>query len=388
MPRTLRIRHLLFLLVLIPGVLPGTAAAETVLSTRTDSAAFDAGEYRYILTSPEVSVEEVLARPAEDWEIGAAEPNFGYTDQTLWMRGRIRNDTGVPLVYATEHHGVNRVDLHVLASRGAISSYLGSFGWALVESGEVLTPERTSAYHGIASIQMWIDPGTAREVLFRVSSSSLMTPQIMIRGEQNFNDTSAVWSLWQGISLGAIVLLLLISVMVALRGRSPLYWAHFLLVTAFLFSIAYLNGYGPLALWERLPGLTLFLGSTLSPLVVLVFSAFLIHFLDTATLAPGLNRAVRILQLISLATIVVMALLPSLLAYQVFNWVTIPLLLALLGLLAIAAVRGLRGSGTLLASWSVVVLIAGIAFFATRGPDISLVVVHAVPSMAPVVLAA
>ncbi|MEY1661530.1 7TM diverse intracellular signaling domain-containing protein [Isoalcanivorax beigongshangi] len=337
-------RHLARLMLWLVIACTGLAArADLPLPLSVDSAvspaALHAAARQLCLPAGAALAPDTLLSQYDDthWQpLPRSGLNAGFTDQQCWLQLTLTRSPPQALTLKVDNALLQHLDLYL---RDA--------------SGRQLAHQQAGLAHpgaGLPSFLIPAQPATVQLLLRADSEAGLALPlSLHPRGVADPGRQRTL--LLHSLLLGAVLLLGLYNAVLgwALRERSYLYYSLWTLAAGTL--VAVLQGYPQQWLWPQVPQLSLWLLVTLLPLLVMLPTLFLPHFLDLRRLWPAGQRGLALL-----CGSGVMLLLAAL--FLPLRWV-LPLQFALLLLfnlvallcLLVAARRGLADGAVLTLAW-------------------------------------
>ena len=233
-----------------------------------------------------MSAREALARRAEFTAPAAPHANLGPRAEPVWILMNLRSAADAPRqwVLSVDYASIDRIEIHAAPASGAAPLLMGR---ALPFSQHPIP----SAVHAAT---LMLEPGTQHELLLRVQTRSSMLLPIVISTPEAFHAREAHRQLVQGLMAGAMLCLLLYSLIQWTVVRDGLFFAYALVIGGTgLFFFSY-SGLGPQHLW----GDNEWLSVNLAPMAVLVAIVggcwFVERALQVRLIQPRLARGLHV----------------------------------------------------------------------------------------------
>ncbi len=233
----------LLLILLCCGVLPAQAR---VALAPGETARAVAGEIRFLRDDGgRLTRDEVLARPAADWQRNRDEVfSHGYNSAAWWLRFEIGNDSAQPVLRLLElaYPVLDEVELWVLDGDALKAHY---------EVGDKQPFTARPIHHRYFLFPLNLPPEATQTVLLRVrSTSSVQAPLTLWEAGAYFeHDQGRIIS--QGIYFGAMGLMAIYSFFVFMALRERVYLYYVVYVVSMPLFLAGLNGFAFQYLWPE-----------------------------------------------------------------------------------------------------------------------------------------
>lgn len=336
------------------GHLPSVTAqslprpAPIVLDHPDDAIRVPAGVVR-VLRDPggRLDVESVVSLDHAAWRAAPDQLLFGYSKDVIWLSFDLVRLTDNPVVWLTEHHGVDEFQVWLYRPDRREPELAGQSGWSVPSISE--SAQRPRAF---SAVPLTTDHAGRTTVLVRVTSESSMNPQLVVLGGLRFLRLSRWASLLQGAGMGFGVLLALYALMAAVSVRRREFVTYLILVMVSVVVMTYVTGLGSFVLWSAVPQITSVIGRYLSIVFALVSLEFFRLFLDLPGSRGWLARFVTALEGLLILQVLVSSVVPVQRAFQANAVVSFLAFVAMAVVLVAAVVNRRENAWPLLLAWS------------------------------------
>lgn len=267
------------MLLLLSGWLLAAQAAELTLSGEEQQ--LDLAPWLAVREDPSARLRlaQVAASQAQDFRaVAPRDLNIGYSASAFWYRATLTNRAATPRQFWLEagEPRLREVDLH-LWQQGR---------WSIMRGGTAV-PFSTRPVAALAPMfPLSLAPGESVQVLLRIASPTIMTPHIALWTPTAYLRAAAFDTLIDAMLLGAFLMAIGYSIMIAASVREPSFLYLGLAALFYLTFLVAVRGYGPMYLWPDSPWLT---SVTILPMTISASVAALLYqrpLLQTAALTP------------------------------------------------------------------------------------------------------
>jgi class 3 adenylate cyclase len=303
-----------------------------------------------------LATDVAAARRATDWRpVTDRVPNFGYGDQTVWLRASVDNPTGVRVERLLEVAYPNLDELELLAFEGEQLR-------AHFVTGDARPFSQRPIEHRNFVVPLTLPPGARLDVVLRVRSTTSLQAPVTLWEPVAFRAADQRASLSQGVYYGVMLVMALYNlfIFVSIRERAYLYYVAF--VSSFASYQAFHHGFTYQHLWSNSPWWHDKSGALAISATLCFGALFAASFLDLSRRRQSLARA--------LWTVAALAALNGAVAFAV-PYSTAARLASLLALItvalsitaAVAAWRsGMTAARYFIGAW--LIFLAGAGLFA------------------------
>ena len=260
--------------------------------------------------------------------------NIGFTPSVWWVRLSLRNDGThrQPALLRQNYPLIDYVDLYELGDDGQ---------WQQRATGDRRPFTARSLAHRDFIFPLTVPAHSERQIYLRYQSQGAIDINLSLYSEPELLEKIGREQLAYGIYYGAVIMLLVWSMLVFVAVRDKAFLAYFAYVASFGLYMATHNGLAFQFLWPNSPawgntGLIVLL--CLSLLVALQFSRMILHARDYA---PRLDKIALALQGIAAIGLLAAPLLPY---ATLIVPVTLLILLSVIFMLLMGCVSALAGS--------------------------------------------
>lgn len=215
-------------------------------------------------------------------------PNFGSTNSTYWVRLVVVGDSAAAEPWLFEIGNPTLDSIQAYLPDPAHPGFYQEF-----RAGDTLPFAARKIEHRNFVFPLDVD-GTPRVLYLRLQSRNMMSFPLTISSQTRFTEYSLKVQLGLGVALGILLVMALYNLFLygGLRDVSYLYYVIYLGGTGCYFLV--FNGVGYQFLWPGSPWLQNIIGALTVAVAVAALCEFSRQFLNTAQLAPRLDRAFRI----------------------------------------------------------------------------------------------
>lgn len=220
-----------------------------------------------------LSLNDVRAKSAE-WKVFApAVPNFGFSQDSHWLRLQLAHEgeQSQTVLLEVAYPSLNTLEIHELTSDGrVISHHLGN-----------LVPFDAREYKNRNYvIELELGPREAREIYLRVHTEGAVQLPITLWNPRNFAMQDQRFVLGQGLYFGVVLALALYNLFLFFSVRDPSYVYYILSVLSFGLFQASLQGLAFQYLWPEVPAFNKYAIPLWANIFGFSASFFAVHFLQ------------------------------------------------------------------------------------------------------------
>jgi diguanylate cyclase (GGDEF)-like protein len=338
LPRWPLLRALLCLFAVL------AAATDAVASLAPDPGTEDVAHTVSYRVDPGRSLEiaQVASSPEEMSPLDRTELRAGYSRSAYWFR-ILPSDRDRLLEVGSPF--LDHVDLYLPRAGG---------GYTVVRSGDARPFAEREIIHRHPLFSL--PAGLAGPAYLHVHSEGLINIPLRLWRPEAFASHVAYEQFGFGVYYGIMLVMVLYNLSLYLFVKDRNYLYYVLYIGSYILFQAAFNGFAPMFLWPEWPWWAghapgFFIGA-----VVLGAVTFSRHFLDAAHHVPGLDRAMRGLQVLAVAAMVLVLVGPYSSAARFANYLGLALVLVVLpaGLLCLR--RGYRPARWFVIAWTAFLL--------------------------------
>ncbi len=286
---------LALILALNPGSLLATAPESPELILRDgDPLSYELRPYLALYTEEGVDPTQDPASVFNDDSLFAPHtadtiPNFGFSNDSHWVRVRIRSESARGEWFLSFNHpAVDRVHYFLRCPGEATVEYLAG---DQVPQSEWPIRDRRPLF------PLALEQGQSCQIFLNLTSSGSISVPLTLYAPEKLTRVLVQEALVFGSYYGIMVVIILINLVLWLRTLEKTYFWNFLFLFVYTLGVPMLNGLAFQYLWPELPALNNMLAS------FLLLGAFLLQqfariFLNAKVLAPALDRAMLVVQII------------------------------------------------------------------------------------------
>jgi EAL domain-containing protein (putative c-di-GMP-specific phosphodiesterase class I) len=307
-------RKLLIILIFLPGVCASSYAAEAPYIPNID----------YLRVSPDAPITPRQALTSDSWQtLGKTSPNFGYINDTVWLRFDIPGGISINLL-EVRYPQLDQIDFYLVRD-GRITRHLAS--------GDRFPFAQRPIIHRNFLFPFKHIPGVDYEILLKVQTQGAMQIPLRLWSSQDFFVASAIENQFHAVYYGILITVICFNLFIFLALRERVYLVYVLSTLSYLFLIASLNGTAFQMLWPTKPGIENHIMLLTIPSAMLFTLLFAQLFLKLKTTAPHWNRVVLFTILLNALAALSTFLTTYSISSQIIVALTIPscLLLTVLG---------------------------------------------------------
>jgi diguanylate cyclase len=233
------LRRLFLCLCLCAPWVGAPAAVPAVSSDAFDGSQFEVFEDR----DGQLTLAQVLQRPAADWAPAGPNPTYGYSRSTYWFRLTLRNDSPAPQERLLEIQSplLDWLDIHVLDAAGRAVKH-----WALGDK-RPFAARPLAHRHFVVPLQ-WQEKSALQLVVRLQSSGSLQLPAHLWTAAafDRYRDTSLIA---HGLYFGSMLAMLAYNLVLLVTVRGGSYFWYVLWVATLSAFAGSLTGLSFQFLW-------------------------------------------------------------------------------------------------------------------------------------------
>jgi len=303
-------------------------------------------------TSSSMDIRGIIDLPENAWVSPDKNLYFGYSEDVVWLRFPVESDESEQF-FLTEHHGIDRFDVWITSDIHSNPVFLGTGGWSV--SGRQWDPRVIQSF---STVPVRLKKDNRSILYIRVQSTSSLSLNFILFDMNDYQRTFRATEIMQGIGLGSSMIMTVFAliIMVSLWRREFVYFFLLVLMAALLGF--YIGGFGPLTLWKNHPDLTLFIGLSSVPLLLIVIVRFFRSILDLDRF-PIYRKWLISSEILMYLVLLIVNTVPRTLGFQISSFVTLVMILYLQTQLLVGVLLHLQYSKYLLIAWSMT-LIAGL----------------------------
>lgn len=333
----LRVAACLLVLACLPCVV--VAGAPRVLVADAGLGAVAVTPYLDALEDPDRSLtigdvrgEDVAGRFAP---VGRA-ANYGFSRSAWWMRFGLRNTTDQPMrvVLRQDYPLMDRIEWWVDDAGGTVEQGV---------TGDLLPFRQRPIEHQDFLIPIVLEPGRDYTTYLRFTSEGSVNIGLTLYSTDALLPAVAREQLAYGAFYGSFVLLAISSLLLYLMVRDRAFLYYFLYVVTYGTYMAAYHGLTYQLLWPDSPGFASFSQLALLALSLILLLQFSREMLETRTVAPRLDRGVRLLQFLTFLCLLGAPVLP-------YHAVIVPIAVLTLAIVVYLLLLGARSAWAGIAS--------------------------------------
>jgi len=302
----------------------------------------------YTRQSPQATIEEIAALPADAWRPLEAQASFGYTEDAIWTRLQLQNlSQESRFILELRYAGLDLVELYQKENDRFV----------VRRTGDRLPRSQRAIRHRLPALPLTIAPAGKSTVYLKVKSSSTVILPLKIYSPEEFARTKDRDTMLLGLFFGLLLVMASYNLFLAglLRSLAYLYYVLYII----LFSCFQLadQGIGALYLW---PENFLLPQNELVPAIIgstMMFALLFTHrFLRLREFHRRASQVVRLLTVYAGIAALTTALLPYriAIALNMLSALTLPLAVIPSGFICMR--KGFRPAGYFLAAWFMLVI--------------------------------
>lgn len=293
------LRWPLLLLILMIGVQPATAR---VLIVNESAGRYALNGFLSYQADPGQSWEltDVVAPPVRDGFALAGEDTlaFGYTDAVYWLKLDLLSMDDRPaswfLVLSGLARAIDRVDVYVPDVDGS---------WRHMQSGDAVAFDQRALQHHALLFPVTLLPRQSATLYMRLQTNGALQVPASLWTAAHYAEMEHHSYLLEGLFYGALLIMIFYNGFVYLSVRDPSYIDYVgYLISVLLFAVA-LKGIGFEYLWPDWPVWNNKSNLVFAACCVFFILLFARSFFRTEQRAQRLDRALRVLLLLSLASL-------------------------------------------------------------------------------------
>lgn len=263
------------LLTLLPllGVCTFSHAADTSYIPNID----------YLRISPDTQITPRQAITSDNWQkLGEASPNFGYINDTIWLRFDITGGIAINLL-EVRYPQLDQIDFYLIRN-DKITRHLAT--------GDRFPFAQRPILHRNFLFPFKHIPGVDYKILLKVQTHGAMQIPLRLWDSQDFFEAASIENQFHAVYYGILITVIFFNLFIFLALRERVYLVYVLSTLSYLLLIASLNGITFQMLWPTLPGIQNHVMQLTIPSAMLFTLLFSQMFLKLKTTAPYWNRVV------------------------------------------------------------------------------------------------
>jgi diguanylate cyclase (GGDEF)-like protein len=299
----------------------------------------------YLEDHAQVLTFEQVSAPAFDSRFRRSQAefqNFGFKNSAFWVRFTVRNESSASTQWLLElaEPAMNSVELYMPVESG----------FEVVRTGYIYPFESRDVPDETFVFRLPVAPG-AQETYYLRLQDKLVSLPLRIWSRDAFEGRRQLTQLLSGLSFGALAIMLVYNLFLALTLRDRGYFYYFFFQASLLLYLAGVRGYGPRYLWPEVTWFSPFIISLLLELILISLLLFSGEFLKIETHAPRLRPVHG-----ALLGFLALAIVPTPLIGSDILIVIIPTAFVVLAFTSVLGVlvlrRGFRPAAYFLLSWA------------------------------------
>jgi EAL domain-containing protein (putative c-di-GMP-specific phosphodiesterase class I)/GGDEF domain-containing protein len=241
-----------------------------------------------LIEQPNMSIEQVLAEPAQNWQHLSGDINAGYTNVAHWYRLQLRNPSSMALPRLLEiaYPQLDLIDYYQVQNQQIIQSF---------STGDTLPFTERPLLHRNFVFPLTIPANTMTEIYLRVQTAGAHQVPLMLWEERAFHANSEKGLAGRSLFYGILLVMAAFNLFLYFSLREKTYLLYVMVVVPMLLLMTAMHGVSFQYLYPQSPRLHEMMILTMVPVALLTLTLFTVGFFDLRSTHPGWYRVFLVL---------------------------------------------------------------------------------------------
>ena len=210
-------------------------------------------------------------------------PNFGYTNDAVWIRYAMENREYKPISRIVEvgYSLLDRVEFYFVKQESLVKQ---------LKVGDQVPYSQRNFAHRNFLFEINLEPSEQAYLYLRVISSSSVQVPLRISNEREYFLADQKEIMGMSLYYGMMLVMLLVNLFMYMSLRESVYLYYIMFVVTFALTVACMHGIPNQLFWPNYPFLQDQLLTLVVPMIVLFSAQFARHFLSLAVTAPLMDK--------------------------------------------------------------------------------------------------